>query len=277
MGCCRTALLAAVLVACAGPGSATPDRRRVVSLHQVTTEIVVAVGAAGELAGVMEPLFPDPELERALAGVPRVAGLESILAVEPDLVLGLGVVAEQSPDLVRALRARGVEVFLADPATVEEVADLVSEIGDELGASATAGEVARVFRARVGRVSAPGAPVRVFVYDCCDPPFTAGRNTVLTDLLDRAGGSNVFADQLMDWDKVSWEAVVDRAPQLVVVHEYHWDGQGSTQDKRALLRQIPGLEQVPTLTLSLRDTLGGLNSPGAFDSLRATIGGMTSP
>jgi len=55
--------------------------------------------------------------------------------------------------------------------------------------------------------SPPGAPahrIRVFVYDCCDPPFTTGHHTVLDDLIRRAGGDNVFGDLAAGWTHVSW-------------------------------------------------------------------------
>jgi len=257
----------AVIVACS-PAPAATDQPRVVSLHDVTTEIIVALGAVDRLVGVQEPVDLDPGARAAIAAVPRVGDLETIVVVRPSVVVGLGVVAEQSPELVSALRARGITVELADPATLDDVAELVRRTAALTGAAPRAGALT----ARFHPPAAPsGSAPSVFVYDCCDPPFTAGGRTVLTDVIARAGGHNVFADLEADWASVSWEAVVARRPALVIVHDYRYRGQEDLSAKRAALRRIPGLGDVPIVEMPLRWSLGGLGSLDALARLRAAL------
>ena len=246
---------------------------RVVSLHEVTTEMVLAVGARARLVGVGDPVDASAELTRALAGVPRVDGLESILAVKPTVVLGLQTVAEQAPELVAELRARGVEVWLGDPATLADVHALVRDVAKRAGAIAE-GEalVAKLEqREQAGGGAAGAKPLRVFVYDCCDPPFTAGGKTVLTDLIHRAGGVNVFADLADDWTHVSWEAAAERAPQIAVINAYAFDGQGDVDAKIASLRRIPGWKDLPVVVVPLGEALGGLRSVDGLVRLQAAF------
>jgi len=260
------------MVACSAERAASSAVPRVVSLHDVTTEIIVALGAVDHLVGVQEPVDLDGAARAAVAGVPRVADLETILVARPDVVVGLGVVAEQSPELVSALRARGVTVELADPATLDDVAALVGRTGARLHvADRVAAVAARLQPPPLAR-SRPPAPV--FVYDCCDPPFTAGGRTVLTDVIARAGGRNVFADLDADWASVSWEAAAARRPALVVVHDYRYRGQEDVAGKRAALRRIPGLGDVPVVELPLRWSLGGLGSVHALARLRTVLEGI---
>ncbi len=247
---------------------------RVVSLHEVTTEMIVALAATGRLVGVSEPVDASATLRAAIARVPRVDGLESILAVHPTVVLGLQTVAEQAPELVAELRARGVEVWLGDPATLADVHALVRGVAARTGADAAgAALVARLERQEAaGAPAAAGAaPLRVFVYDCCDPPFTAGGRTVLTDLIRRAGGVNVFADLADDWTHVSWEAAAERAPQVVVVNAYAFDGQGDVDAKVAALRRIPAWKDVPVVVVPLGEALGGLRSLDGLARLRTAF------
>lgn len=120
-------LLAALLVSACRSTTRAPSPPlenkppRVVSLHDVTTEIVVALGAVDRLAGVGGPVQLPPEVIAAVAGVPRVDGAESILAVQPSVVLGMAVVEQRSPELVRLLRGKGIEVWLGHPARLEDV------------------------------------------------------------------------------------------------------------------------------------------------------------
>ena len=258
-------------VGCRDGGVVASARPRVVSLHDVTTEIVVALGAVDRLVGVAEPVDPTPDGARAVAAVPRVAGLESVLAMEPEVVLGLGVVAEQDPDLVARLREAGVEVRLADPATVDDVAALVETTGARLDAPGDVLAASVRARAAVASVRVE-RPRRVFVYDCCQPPFTAGGRTVETELIARAGGVNLFADLDADWGHVAWEAVVARRPELIVIHAYRWDGQADVDGKRRALAEVPGLAGVPVVVIPLGEVLGGLRSLDGLTRLRAAIG-----
>jgi iron complex transport system substrate-binding protein len=280
--------------ACRAPAPAGEGGRgaRLVSLHDVTTEALVRMGAADRLAGIAELVSPAPEVRAALAGVRRVAGAESILALAPTAVVGLAVVAEQDPELVAALRARGIEVYLARPRTLDEVFEMVREVGRRVGAGAGAERAVAAVR---GRVAAAPAPVgagagagrvapRLFVYDGGDPPFTAGGETVLSDLIARAGARNVFADLAAGWTHVSWEEVIAREPTHVVINDYLAEGGAAGRDqgwalaaalarKRATLGAMPRLAGLPVLALPLGQVLGGLGSADAFERLRALVVG----
>jgi ABC-type Fe3+-hydroxamate transport system substrate-binding protein len=276
-------LLVLALVACADRESA-PDRPgaapRIVSLHDVTTEIVVALGASDRLVGIGELVDATPEVQDSVARVPQVAGLESILARRPDVVLGLEVVGERDPELVAQLRDRGIAVYLADPATLDDVYAMIRVVAVHAGAAGAGERVVDELRARIERSidtaaregSAARRP-RVFVYDCCEPPFTAGGDTVLTDVIARAGGDNVFADLATDWTTVSWEAVALRRPDVVVIHAYAMAGQGDVADKRRTLVSRSALAQLPTVVVPLGWSLGGLRSVDALERLRRAMSG----
>jgi iron complex transport system substrate-binding protein len=272
-------LLLTLATACGGEranvaasASAAP---RVVSLHEVTTEMVVALGAEARLVGIGDPVDPSPALARDVAKVPRVEGLESILAVRPTVVLGLATVGEQSPELVAALRERGVDVWLGDPATLADVHAMIAEVAKRSGVGDAGAALVATLEARERGASTPPAQVRrVFVYDCCDPPFTAGGKTVLTDLIRRAGGANVFADLADDWTHVSWEAAAERAPDVAIVNAYAMEGQGDVDAKVASLRKIPGWEDLPVVVVPLGEALGGLRSVDGLARLRAAFAAL---
>jgi len=261
--------------ACTERGKALPHARgpRVVSLHDVTTEIVVALGATDRLVGMADPVDTTVEVQRAVSQIPRVSSLESILPLQPDVVLGLGVVAKRDPELVSRLRERGIEVYLADPATVDDVYSMTRAVAQRAGATPAGERLVGGLRARMehGRSTAPSRRVHVFVYDCCDPPFTAGGKTVLTDLIERAGGHNVFAELEADWTHVSWEEVVTRRPDLVVIHSYTYEGQGDVPEKRRKLQAIKSLANLPTVVIPLGWSLGGLRSADGLERLRLAM------
>jgi len=249
-----------------------PAAPRIVSLHDVTTEIVLALGAGDRLVGMSEPVELPSTARAAMNRTPRVGGLESIVVLQPTAVLGMAVVAQRSPDLVATLRRKGVDVWLGHPTRLEDVVDLVTEVGARVGAEARARTLAAQLRADIQSTKPPpGQPLRVFVYDCCDPPFTAGRTAVLTDVIHRAGGRNIFADVAADWTKVSWEEVISRRPQLVVVHDYPYEGQGDVAEKRRRLAALRALADIPVTVMPLGLALGGLRSFDGLAHLRKVL------
>lgn len=289
-GAAGAVLMSAALLGtgCRGPGAPGASSAlgvRLVSLHDVTTDALVRLGAASRLVGVSEPVSVAADVRAAIIGVPRVAGAESIVAVRPTAVVGLGVVADQSPELVDALQRRGIDVSLARPRTLDDVYGLVRAVARLAGVGATAAPLIARAEARAAAASRErpaGAARRVFVYDCCDPPFTTGGATVLSDVIGHAGARNIFADLPSAWTHVSWEQVVAREPQLIVIDDY--PGEGDKPDagatgaglgrKRAALAAIPSLARVPTLVLPLSLSLGGLPSVEALERLQPVIAGL---
>ena len=64
-------------------------------------------------------------------------------------------------------------------------------------------------------------PLRVFVYDSGeDTPFTAGFYAMPTALIEASGGKNIMNDFKKSWGTVTWEEVIDRNPEVIVIVNY---------------------------------------------------------
>jgi iron complex transport system substrate-binding protein len=281
---CRLASVAALAVfalfgaGCRGPEPSGASARgpRVISLHDVTTELVVALGSADRLVGVAELVDASAELHAATAGVPRVGELETMLAVRPDVVLGLEIVRQKSPDLVRTLERQGKSVYLPQLASLGDVDALIHEVARKLGVEQAGKRLAGELWDRIGPEARPhGEPVPIFVYDCCDPPFTAGKKTVLSDLIARVGGRNVFGDTDASFLHVSWEEVISRRPARVVIHSYVDGNRSDVASKIEAMRALPDLRRLPVTVMPLRYSLGGLHIGDAAAVLRAALPGPT--
>jgi ABC-type Fe3+-hydroxamate transport system substrate-binding protein len=217
---------------------------RVVSLVPSETETVVMLGAGARLVSRTDYCVePRGEIEH----VPRVGGtkdarIEDIVALAPDLVLANQ--EENTPQIVRALEAASIPTHVSFPKTIEDAGQLVRDLAALLGLDATGSAViAQMDRdleeARARR--AVRVPLRVFCPIWMDPLMTIHGETFLSDALDLAGASNVFADRprryplaadlgrgpaLSDarvgardtrYPRVTLEEVLERAPELVVL------------------------------------------------------------
>lgn len=248
-----------ILLACTSAG--VPPGPRIVSLHDTTTEIIVGLGRANELVAIMEPEFLSPEALAAVEGVPRLGApvaAEALTALHPTAVLGTEDVPQHQPELTNFPNSTWI-----DPAGLEGLWTSIGAVGTAIGAPTNAYVTA--LKARMPAAEAGDLPI--FVYDCCEPPFTMGGRAPLTELIARLGARNVFADLDQDWGRVSWEAAMVTKPQLVIVDAY--DGEGDASAKIEVVRQKLG--DVPTVVLPLGLALEGPRTLDAIDALRPAI------
>ncbi len=202
--------------------------QRIVSLAPSNTEILFAVGAGAQTVGRDE--FSDYP-EKAL-GLPSVGGsfgeysLEQIVALEPDLVLAAEI---NTPELVQSLEDLGLTVFyLKNPTTLEEMYGNLETVALLTGHSEETAALVDSLKARVAAVDEKIAPLssRFAVFyeiDATDPakPYTAGKGTFITLLLERAGAYNV-AGELEGYPQLSLEQLVAYNPQVILLGDAAW-------------------------------------------------------
>jgi iron complex transport system substrate-binding protein len=120
-------------------------------------------------------------------------------------------------------------------------------------------------------------PLRVFVYDSGeDVPFTAGRYAMPTALIEAAGGKNIMDDFEKSWGTVTWEEVVERNPEIIVIINY---GNVTAEEKRDFLISNPafsGLDAVKNnkfVTLEYVEATPGPRNVKAIKTLAQSFGG----
>lgn len=244
-----------------GVACSQPEPRGIVSLHDTTTEIVVGLGKVDELVAVMEPEFLSPAALEAVRDLPRLSAPvspEALAALNARVVVGTEDVPEHQPELSAWPRAVWI-----DPVGLDGLWSSVRVVGEAIGAPADA--YVSGLQAKVPAQVSGDVPV--FVYDCCEPPFTMGARAPLTELLARMGARNVFDGLDQDWGRVSWEAALVAKPRLIVLSDY--SGEGEAEAKGAVVRQRFG--DVPTVVLPLALALEGPRTLEAIDVLKPAI------
>ena len=120
-------------------------------------------------------------------------------------------------------------------------------------------------------------PLRVFVYDSGeDVPFTAGRYAMPTALIEAAGGKNIMDDFEKSWGTVTWEEVVERNPEIIVIINY---GNVTAEEKRDFVISNPafsGLDAVKNnkfVTLEYVEATPGPRNVKAIKTLAQSFWG----
>lgn len=220
---------------------------RICSLLPSATEIVADLGLIDSLVGVSEECAWPPEVRskpRVTAARVDSANLSSteidavvrasiedgnslytvdaelIDELQPDLLITQDlctVCAVSSGDLASACPL-GVEIISLDPSTLGEVADTVTLLGDRLGAAEPARRIVDAMQQKIESVRAATAGLprkRVFVAEWIDPPFCGGH--WVPEMVEAAGGSDVMGVHAKPSFTTTWDEVVAREPELVVV------------------------------------------------------------
>lgn len=189
---------------------------RVVSLIPTTTELLFALGAGPSVVGRTTWCDWPPDA-RAVAdlGDGISPSVEAIVGTRPELVVLYR--SATNATVVRQLRAQGVNTIQLRVDNLADMARAIRVLGHAVGRERTADSLERAVDSSLATVSAPndsGPSAFLLVWE--QPLTTIGRGSFLDELVQRAGGRNVFDDVSASSAPVSLEAVVTRDPDIVL-------------------------------------------------------------
>jgi ABC-type Fe3+-hydroxamate transport system substrate-binding protein len=190
---------------------------RIASLIPATTELLFAVGAGDALVGRTAWCDYPPAAARVTnLGDGINPTLEAILAVRPDLVLLYN--SAQNAAAADRLRGLGIPAVLLNTDRLADVPRLSRLLGRLTGHERQADSIVAEFDRALAAASPPPLPThpKVLLLVWEQPPMTIGRGSFLSELVQRAGGENLFADVSTSSGPVSIEAVSVRDPDLIL-------------------------------------------------------------
>ena len=190
--------------------------QRLLSLAPSNTEILFALDLGERIVGVTDFCdFPEDAKEKDKVGGFADPNVEKILAFEPDLVFA--VPGFQDPVVVR-LRDEGFNVFVVNPTTVDELPDIIRRIGRVADVEDNADELAGELEDRISAVrekvaEATGKP-SVFYEVYSEPLMTAGKKTLINDVIGVAGGASLGNELDEDYPQFSLETLIEKDPDV---------------------------------------------------------------
>jgi iron complex transport system substrate-binding protein len=195
--------------------------QRIVSLNPGLTEIAFALGAGPRLVAVDTYSNFPPEARSVQPRLPTYPSpsVETIVSLQPDVVLALA----EKDDVLDQIRRQGIPVMKLLPRDFESGVKTIRTLGQLLGAPGASETLATNMLTRRDAVVAAVADAprpRVFEeLDASDAarPYAAGPNGFYGQLIDLAGGTNIFADLPGDFGQVSAESIIERDPEIILL------------------------------------------------------------
>ena len=215
------------------PAAAAAPPARIVSLVPAVSEMIFAIGDGGRLVGVSSYDGFPPEVNR----IPRVGALidpdiERIITLRPDLVI---VYATQK-ELIQRLDRAKIPYYLYQHKALLDIITTVRAVGARIGSADRATALASLMERSLAEIRSATArlprPATLLVFGR-DPGslrnvYASGGYGFLHDMLEIAGGTNVFGDIKTQSVQASTEMLITRRPDVII--ELHYGDSVKTLD-----------------------------------------------
>lgn len=268
---------------------------RVVTIKSTATELLLSLGLGDKIVGVG---FQDAPLPAHLSGTQlnvladALPSQEVVLEVEPDFIYG-GWESNFTADGAgerSTLTKLGVASYVA-PAACRSIAppkltfdDLFAEI-TEMGSIFNAASAANALIAEQKSTLASITPdtrglTAVWYSSAIKTPYVGAGNNAPAMMMEVLGLTNVFADIPEGWTSVSWEAVADANPGIIILVETPWN---TAEQKRSLLAENPVTKEMDAvkntryLTLPFPAAEAGVRTIPAIVDLSKQLSNLNIP
>jgi iron complex transport system substrate-binding protein len=233
--------LSLVLTACPAPAEQIPVQyvvddlgrlvaingtpQRIVSLAPSNTETLFALGLGDKVVGVTDWCnYPPEALEKEKVGGFATPSVEKIVALNPDLILA----KEGNPiEVINTLAGLGLTVFGIKTTDLDDLLNDIRRIGEitdkEVEAQALTSQMEGRIQAVTNQTEELPQRPRVFYIIWHEPLWTAGSGTFIHELIEKAGGVNIWQN-ITGYTTIGIEEVIARDPEIIITSElsYNW-------------------------------------------------------
>lgn len=258
--------------------------QRVLTLGPNCTELFIALGLGDKITGNTldnHSRGPLPEYAAEYAKVPELnygnATREAVLTSGADFIYGIDWEFGDGGLDIKELEENGMNVLVERASNFDEAYSEIRALGKIFKIEARAEEFIKYQERRMKAVADKikgREPLRVLVYDSgSSGVFTCAGNNFESLLIERAGGKNIFGDLGgKQWVTVSYEEVLERDPQVIVIHDYD---SPSVEAKIAEIKANSALSQLDCVknerfvTIALESVLPGSRMAYAVERFAA--------
>jgi iron complex transport system substrate-binding protein len=205
------------------PLSTTKSYQRIITLSPSLTETVFALGLGDRVVAATDYCDYPPQAQ-ALPSVGSYTNtsLEAITRLQPDLVIMLNGQQQRQQQLEQL----GIKTLVLDNSTIADIKETIQRIADLTGRQNEADKLLTSIQDQIDYVRSKVhdvAPVRTLVgiahyvnSEQLDTVYIAGQHDFYNELLELAGGVNVYTDTTVKVPSVSAEGIIRMNPDAII-------------------------------------------------------------
>lgn len=232
---------------------------KIASYAHFSTEMLLALGLEDKMiVGVREgeilPRFKEQyeKIPHKQVGHHAVFNKEEFLLSGVEFVTGWDQsITPQTTGDVNELLSRNIYPFIAksirDNETLETVYEDFYTLGKIFKVEDKAEEVVKEMKGKLAEaklIQSSGEKKKVLIFSSIENGLYVSAG-LATDLINRAGGKNVYEELAADNEFVSFESLVHRNPDIILIS--HLAGEEPFEQKREVLRTHPALKNLPAV------------------------------
>lgn len=215
--------------------------QRVISIAPNISEIIYAIGAAHKLVARSQACDYPPQIaEKPVVTTYPQINLEELLLYEPELVIGTDEIF--APEAIAQLDKLGLPVYIQHYEHFEDIYQGIRELGNILECSQRAAQLAdslQQLEARITSKTQNEAKYGCMILVSIDPLIVVGGGGFLHQMIEKAGGRNVFEQVEKAYHTSTVEEIIRLQPEYLIL---------PTEDEQVygrLLAQYPYLQNMP--------------------------------
>lgn len=198
------------------PSSTAP---RLVVLSPEVAEIIAALGAEDQIVGLTQECDYPPQLaEIKKVGNFGLVDREAVIALKPDMIFTSSL---EHDAMAQEFSKLGYTVHQIYPRSVRDISHAVNYIGEKIGRTEEANSLASELEGKIEelRRRSEGMPrPRVYMEIYRDPLMSVSDASYVGDLIETAGGNNVFDVLERDYCRIDAEDVVAAKPDIIICY-----------------------------------------------------------
>ena len=201
--------------------------QRIITLSPHSVENVYSAGGFEKIVATSTySTYPPQAKQLPIIGSYQTFDYERIASFQPDLV-----VAWQSGNgskVIQQLRDLGITVYAGDNQVLSDVAESIRDLGKLMGTSDYAEPIAQQFMAKLQLLSTSYRhkdKVTAFYQVWHQPLQTLSKESMVSQIIDLCGGTNIYADAVGVAPIISIESLLVENPDVIIGSQ--GDGVGS--------------------------------------------------
>jgi len=197
------------------PGIQAHASERILALSPAACEMLFTIGAGNDVVGAADYCnFPEAVRQLPYVANARQIFVEPALRANPTLI----VAADRHIEGLKTLEERGFRIVVTHPRHFSDIFADIRHLGILTGHKKQAEHVATALEKRLKTAQSKHSHhIPVFFEVWSDPLMTQGKESFITEVIEAAGGRNVFAAIPLETIRVNIEAVLRAKPDVIVV------------------------------------------------------------
>ncbi len=216
------ALIVLLIALFSGCGQKPPaGQDRYVILSPEVAEIITAIEGVGNIVGVTEECNYPPELLTITrVGKFGLIDREKVISLDPSIIFTTGL--EQGA-ITDDLRRMGFRVEMIYPRSLDEMLSGIRDIGRIISKEKEGNALADDLSAQIAQIRDRNKDLlrpKVYLEIYRDPLMSVSDASFVGQLIETAGGDNIFATLERDYARIKAEDVIKAAPDIMICYSH---------------------------------------------------------